>query len=381
MAIIFTEGRAIVDRLTFDGLDISVEVKANSYRTGKDRTGKPWKQKVTAAYGYILGTNSPDGEHLDVWVKPKPIKNSKVFVIHQLSVDGTKYDEDKVMIGYPSKTEAIKAFKENCFKPALMYGGCSVFDMEYFKIIAYMASNSSVMIASQKMYDDFVEKGLLPKGIKSPIAAAKIVKENFSTADKSYITLTDSAEATRVFKLSSPEAKVVGNKMIFESCDVMKQFVQNINKPTNVIPMVKPTFGAIMERIDFYTGGNVKANVVDVIELDDKPFEYIMNIDLDRIVWRFTNTLIEFYDDAENILKFVADKACGGTDRYIRNYILSNFGCNPDEYAEIIREACETKIAFDTFKAMAEDTDSLHKSYSNVKSLSFKEICSGLDSF
>ncbi len=378
MAIIFNEGREIVDRIVFDGLEISVEVKANSYRTGKDRKGNEWKQKVSAAYGYILGTNSPDGEHLDVWVRPKPKSGSMVYVIHQLSVDGRKYDEDKVMIGYPSRESAIAAFKENCFKPSIMYGGCSVFDMEHFKVVAYMASNSKIMIASQKMYDRFVEKGLMPRGIKSPIATSKIVKENFATANKSVVFLESADEALRIYHLCSPNAKVMAESLVFDNPKEMKSLLESIDKPSNVIPMTKPTISAIMEQIEFYTGPKtVEASVVDVLELDEKPFEYLMDIDMDKIVWRFTNTLIEFGgEDAADILEFVSSKACGGNSRFIQGYIRSNTGSTVADYADIIRTNCREKLTFDTFMHMLNDAKILHSSYSNLLGMAFKEICS-----
>jgi Inorganic Pyrophosphatase len=182
------EGRAIVNRMSILDLQISIEVNAGEKRTGTSKDGTKWEQVVSASYGYILGTNSPDGEHLDVWVRKNPVQNCKIYVIHQLSVDGSKYDEDKVMLGYSNKTQAIAEFKKNCFKPNLMFGGCSEFDIEHFKVIAFSARNSKVMIASQDTYDSFEKKGLIPKGIKSPIELSKIVKESTAEQNKRYRT-------------------------------------------------------------------------------------------------------------------------------------------------------------------------------------------------
>jgi hypothetical protein len=179
---VITEGRAIKKRIDFDGLKISIEVVAGGFRTGVSKSGMAWKQPVSSDYGYILNTHSPDGEHLDCWVKKNPKESSRVYVVHQLSVDGKKFDEDKVMLGFSSAEQAISEFKKHCYKPTLMYGGYSEFSMEHFKVVAYASRNSTVMIASEKVFQRFVEKGLLPRGIKSPIQISQIVKETTNMA-------------------------------------------------------------------------------------------------------------------------------------------------------------------------------------------------------
>lgn len=177
-----TEGRAIKKRIEFDGLKISVEVIAGGFRTGVSKSGMAWKQQVSSDYGYILNTHSPDGEHLDCWVKKNPKEGSRVYVVHQLSVDGSKFDEDKVMLGFSSAEQAIAEFKKHCYKPTQMYGGYSEFSMEHFKVIAYASRNSTVMIASEKVFQRFVDKGLIPRGIKSPVQISQIVKETTNMA-------------------------------------------------------------------------------------------------------------------------------------------------------------------------------------------------------
>jgi inorganic pyrophosphatase len=166
--------------LKFEGLDISIEVPAGGYRRGVNkRSGEEWAIKVPANYGYIKGTHSPDGEHLDCYVRKAPKTGAKVYVVHQLKVDGSGFDEDKVMLGYSTKNEAIRAFKSVTFKPA-MYGGCTEFDMEHFQLAAFSASKSHAMLTNQETYSNFKAKGLLGRGIKSPIMIAKRVSESLS---------------------------------------------------------------------------------------------------------------------------------------------------------------------------------------------------------
>ena len=167
--------------MMFDGLDISIEVPADSYRRGKNKkTGEEWAIKVPAHYGYIKGTHSPDGEHLDCYVRKNPRHDAKVYVMHQMKVDGSGFDEDKVMLGYTNKSEAIKAFKSVTFKPNVMYGGCTEFDMEHFQVVAFSSSNSHTMLTNRETYSDFKKRGLLGRSIKSPIMVARKVSESLS---------------------------------------------------------------------------------------------------------------------------------------------------------------------------------------------------------
>lgn len=167
--------------MIFDGLDISIEVPADGYRRGKNKkTGEEWAIKVPAHYGYIKGTHSPDGEHLDCYVRKNPNHNAKVYVVHQMTVDGSRFDEDKVMLGYSTKNEAIKAFKSVTFKPTQMYGGCTEFDMEHFQVAAYSASKSHAMLTNRETYGDFKKRGLLGSKIKSPNMIARRISETLA---------------------------------------------------------------------------------------------------------------------------------------------------------------------------------------------------------
>lgn len=164
-------------RMQFQGMDISIEIPAGGKRTGVNKAGEKWENEIDDAYGYIKGTHSPDGEHLDCYVRRNPDKDADVYVMHQMTVDGSKFDEDKVMLGYSSAAEATKAFKKFTFKPKEMFGGMSEFCLDHFKVVAYQASRSSAMLASEETYEDFKKRNLLPKGVKSPIDVAKRVSE------------------------------------------------------------------------------------------------------------------------------------------------------------------------------------------------------------
>ena len=165
--------------MEFNGLDISIEVPAGGARTGVNKkTGQAWSHKIGAHYGYIKGTHSPDGEHLDCYVRKNPKKDALVYVVHQLTVDGSRFDEDKVMLGFADADEARQMFKSCTFKPTVMFGGMTEFTMEHFRVVAYQASKSTAMLTDEATFAKFQKKGLIPRGILSPLSVARRVSES-----------------------------------------------------------------------------------------------------------------------------------------------------------------------------------------------------------
>lgn len=94
------------------GLRIAIENRKGSVRSGKSRDGHEWRTKMENPYGYIVGTEGKDGDPVDAYVGPDK-EAPKAFVVHQHKPDGTGYDEDKVMLGFPSKAEATKAYQKH----------------------------------------------------------------------------------------------------------------------------------------------------------------------------------------------------------------------------------------------------------------------------
>lgn len=94
---------------TYQGLDIAIENKKGSTRSGKEPSGKAWSIKMPFDYGYIKGTEGKDGDEVDCFLGPD--KNaSHVFIIHQHQHGKDKYDEDKVMLGWDVADQALKAY-------------------------------------------------------------------------------------------------------------------------------------------------------------------------------------------------------------------------------------------------------------------------------
>ena len=94
-----------------DGFDVTIENPKGSMRSGTDADGNQWEQEMHNTYGYILGTEGVDGDHIDVFLSDNPA-NGDVFVVDQVNKDGT-FDEHKVMYGFASEEEARNAYLSN----------------------------------------------------------------------------------------------------------------------------------------------------------------------------------------------------------------------------------------------------------------------------
>ena len=105
------------EHLSFHGLPISIETPKGATREGKDHTGKVWRCKMPADYGYIKRTEGADGDHLDVFVGPD--RGSRmVFLINQNDHRTSKFDEHKAILGTTSERQAVAlycaAFSDGC---------------------------------------------------------------------------------------------------------------------------------------------------------------------------------------------------------------------------------------------------------------------------
>lgn len=97
-------------KVRLHGMDIAIENPKGGERSGVGRDGKRWSVKMPAHYGYVLGTEGRDGDHVDVYVGPEPSAR-KVFVVDQVDAENGKFDEHKAMLGYPSKGAALADYE------------------------------------------------------------------------------------------------------------------------------------------------------------------------------------------------------------------------------------------------------------------------------
>lgn len=97
--------------IKINGFDVTIEQPAGSVRSGKDVNGKEWSVTMSNTYGYIRGTESVDGDHIDVFLGPD-MNSDMVYVVDQVNTDGS-FDEHKVMMGFSSLEDARSAYLSN----------------------------------------------------------------------------------------------------------------------------------------------------------------------------------------------------------------------------------------------------------------------------
>jgi hypothetical protein len=114
-----SEKHHLQGHLNHQGLSIAVENRKGSVRSGVDADGKPWRTKMVHPYGYLVGSKGADGEGVDVYVGPHK-EAPHAFVVHQHKVDGTGYDEDKVMLGFKSRDHAREGYLKHYNDPKFL---------------------------------------------------------------------------------------------------------------------------------------------------------------------------------------------------------------------------------------------------------------------
>ena len=97
--------------IKLDGYDITIENPKGSERSGTDNDGNKWSITMNNDYGYIRGTESIDGDHIDIFLSDNPAEGD-VYVVDQINKDGS-FDEHKVMYGFNSALAAKRAYKSN----------------------------------------------------------------------------------------------------------------------------------------------------------------------------------------------------------------------------------------------------------------------------
>lgn len=117
-----------------NGLKISIENPEGSTRSGMDASGNPWSVQMQSHYGYVLGTEGADGDHVDVFIKPGTPEDyhGKVYVIDQVNPDGS-FDEHKAVIGAKSAREASDLYNANYSAGWEGLGGIKAMSWDDFK--------------------------------------------------------------------------------------------------------------------------------------------------------------------------------------------------------------------------------------------------------
>ena len=106
--------------LTFQGIDVAIENREGSVRSGVDPDGKPWQTRMLYPYGYVSRSEGADGDEVDCYVGPSQ-QAENVYVIHQRKAGKwTEYDEDKCMLGFDSIEDAKLAYMKHYNDPRFL---------------------------------------------------------------------------------------------------------------------------------------------------------------------------------------------------------------------------------------------------------------------
>ena len=133
----YTNARPGVRTVSFKGLPVKIEIEVGETKSGVGEDGKVWSHTYKVPYGEIPSSRAlSDGDGVDVYLG-KDLAADTVYVIHQLKRDGS-YDEDKVMLGFPSDGEAILAYKQH--GPPWGFGTVDRMTFDQFRN-GYLASN------------------------------------------------------------------------------------------------------------------------------------------------------------------------------------------------------------------------------------------------
>ncbi|MBK8200428.1 MAG: strawberry notch family protein [Acidobacteria bacterium] len=94
------------------GLDVAIETPAGAERTGIGPDGRPWSVTMPVHYGYVKTAKGADGDKIDVFLGSQ-VDSKRVFVIDQIDPETGKFDEHKIMVGFPNRFEAQRAYMDS----------------------------------------------------------------------------------------------------------------------------------------------------------------------------------------------------------------------------------------------------------------------------
>lgn len=116
----------------YHALPVRVETPQGGVRTGITDKGESWRIHMPADYGFIHGTKGADGDCLDCYIGPSPESNN-VFVVDQYGLDGKRFDEHKVMLGYHTLDSAKEDYMLGHHKSSKTFAAITPFTVPMFR--------------------------------------------------------------------------------------------------------------------------------------------------------------------------------------------------------------------------------------------------------
>jgi len=169
-------GYKLHGRRKWHGLDVSIENRKGSVRTGTDDDGHEWRTKLDFPYGYIRMTDAVDGDHLDCFIGPES-EAKKVYVVHQKDPETGEFDEDKCMLDFASRKAAIKAYKSQYNRPGYLQS-VTTFTVDKFIEKITNARGGIKKIGEKTLQKSITERIMsIIKGRKYPIGHVSTHKD------------------------------------------------------------------------------------------------------------------------------------------------------------------------------------------------------------
>lgn len=143
------KARRLHGRMRFQGMDISIENAAGTFRYWTDNDGSQGSTLIKFPYGYIRGTLGIDGDHVDVYVGPHE-NASQVFIVTQMNkrTGFRTVDEQKAMIGFESAADAKAAYHAQYDDPRF-FGSMRSMPLAVFRHKVLDKRNHGELIRSQ----------------------------------------------------------------------------------------------------------------------------------------------------------------------------------------------------------------------------------------
>jgi hypothetical protein len=133
-------------------------------------------------YGYVLGSEGVDGDHVDVFIGPNP-NASHAYIVRQVRPDNGAFDEQKVMLGFDNARDAKEMYLRHYDTPKF-FGGMKAMPMEEFCRKVMNSLHGSKLIKSLRMTD--AERGPLRRagafvpGEDCPHCGAELERDPYS---------------------------------------------------------------------------------------------------------------------------------------------------------------------------------------------------------
>jgi hypothetical protein len=120
---------SVKGKVNFQGIDVHLDRPKGFIMRGTDKEGQAWEREYKFDYGFIPKTLGGDHDGLDVFIGPDSSADESYWAT-QRKPDGS-FDEYKVFLGFPSLSDAKKAYTDHIPKEFL--GGWSTLSVDMMK--------------------------------------------------------------------------------------------------------------------------------------------------------------------------------------------------------------------------------------------------------